>query len=63
MANRNRMEKLARKQRKKLLKAGNEKKAGRPMAMQPNRDDDIGRASYSVTDGEFPRPDREVPGA
>lgn len=62
MANRNRMEKLARKQRKKLLKAGNEKKTGRPMAMQPNRDD-IGSPSYSVTDGEFPRPDREVPGA
>lgn len=63
MVDRNRIEKLAEKERKKLLKAGRkvEKTAGRPMAMQPSREDDSGRAA--ATDLEFPRTDREVPGA
>lgn len=65
MVDRNRIEKLAEKERKKLLKAGRkvEKTAGRPMAMQQPSEDDSGRAANSATDLEFPRTDREVPGA
>jgi hypothetical protein len=65
MADGNRIEKLAKKERKKLLKVGSnvEKTAGRPMAKQPSREDDSGRAANSATDLEFPRTDREVPGA
>ena len=65
MAARNRIEKLAKKEREKLLKAGSNvgKTAGRPMAMQSRREDDSGRAANSATDLEFPGTDREVPGA
>jgi hypothetical protein len=38
MANRNRIEKIAKKERKKLLKAGKQVGKGRPMAMQPSRE-------------------------
>ena len=63
MADRNRIKKLAENERKKLLNAGSkvQKTAGRPMAMQPSREVDSGRAA--ATDLEFPRTDREVPGA
>jgi hypothetical protein len=57
MANRNRIEKIAKKEREKLLNARSkvEKTASRPMAMQPIREVDSGGATYSATDSEPPR--------